>query len=147
MLCARQGTKGDYTCCVSLQDKQMISNKINLEMFYTKEKKRLLDLYSEQNEVPKDTWPPKCTKTFINLFLKQQQVDSKGIDASEEGMISKYEGKTRQKSSNFEKKKFGGTEKQVRYEDLFENYQSGSVIVIEGCPGSGKTTLVHIEGF
>ncbi len=67
--CARQGTEGEYTCCVSLQDKQMISNKISLEIVYTQEKKQLLNLYSVREEIPEDSWPPVGTKTFVNLVL------------------------------------------------------------------------------
>ncbi len=124
----RQGTEGEYTCCVSLQDKQMISNKINLEIVYTQEKKQLLDLYSVREEIPEDSWPPVGTKTFVNLVLvksEKQTTDSKQYCIS--GNADKVTVK----------------KEKVKYEDLFAEYQSGALIVIEGRPGSGKTTLVH----
>ena len=31
----------------------------------------------------------------------------------------------------------------VKYEDQFANYEEGALILVEGRPGSGKTTLTH----
>ena len=66
---ARQGVEGNYTCCVSYQEQKVTNNDITSTLIYTSEKKRLLNLYSVQSEVPKDSWPPVGTKTFINLVL------------------------------------------------------------------------------
>ena len=31
----------------------------------------------------------------------------------------------------------------VKYEEVFSEYRKGALVVVEGHPGSGKTTLVH----
>ena len=66
---ARQGVEGKYTCSVSYQEQKVASNDITLTLIYTLAKKCLLNLYSVQSEVPKDSWPPVGTNTFINIVL------------------------------------------------------------------------------
>ncbi len=46
-----QGTGGEYTCCVSSEEKEVMSNKVTLTVLYPDEKKALLDLYSVNTQV------------------------------------------------------------------------------------------------
>ena len=125
---ARQGTEGDYTCHVSSEGKEVCSNKIVLTVEYPPIKKRLLDLYSVSKEVPSDSWPPSGTRTFINLVLiKSSKEPTDVTDYSVRGNADKI---------TAEKEK-------VNYEQVFGECKSGELILLEGRPGSGKTTLVH----
>ena len=122
---ASQGTEGEYTCCVSNQEREVCSNKITLTVLYPSAKKQLLNLYSIHREVPPDSWPPVGTKTFINLVLTRS--DTEYSDYSIHGNADKVT----------EKKE------KVEYEKIFSEYKTGELILVEGRPGSGKTTLVH----
>ena len=125
---ARQGTEGEYTCHVSSEGKEVCSNKIILTVEYPPIKKRLLDLYSVNNEVPSDSWPPSGTRTFINLVLTESSKEPTDVtDYSVRGNADK---------TTAEKEK-------VKYEQVFGECRSGELILLEGRPGSGKTTLVH----
>ena len=125
---ARQGTEGEYTCHVSSEGKKVCSNKIILTIEYHPIKKRLLDLYSVSNEVPSDSWPPSGTRTFINLVLiKSSKEPTDVTDYSVGGNADEV---------TAEKEK-------VEYEQVFSECKSGELILLEGRPGSGKTTLVH----
>ena len=125
---ARQGTEGEYTCHVSSEGKEVCSNKIVLTVEYPPIKKRLLDLYSVSNEVPSDSWPPSGTRTFINLVL---------IESSKEPTdLTDY-------SVRVNADKVTAEEENVEYEQVFGQCKCGELILLEGRPGSGKTTLVH----
>ena len=125
---ARQGTEGEYTCHVSSEGKEVCSNKIILTVEYPPIKKRLLDLYSVSNEVPSDSWPPSGTRTFINLVLIESSKEPTDVtDYSVRGNADKI---------TAEKEK-------VNYEQVFGECKCGELILLEGRPGSGKTTLVH----
>ena len=125
---ARQGVQGNYTCCVSYQEQKVTSNDITLTLIYTLAKKRMLNLYSVQLEVPKDSWPPVGTKTFINLVLIKkicQQSDAKHYALSGDA------------------DKVIAQKKRIKYSEVFGEYKSSELVLVEGRPGSGKTTLVH----
>ena len=125
---ASQGTEGEYTCCVSRQEKEVCTNKITLTVLYEAAKKRLINLYSAKSVIPEDTWPPTVSNVFINLALIKSSKDCMDIiDYSIRGdaddIIAKKE--------------------KVEYEQVFGEYNSKELILLEGRPGSGKTTLVH----
>ena len=127
---ACQGTEGEYTCQVSLRDKQVSSEPITLTVHFPPAKEHLLNLYSAISEVPspKGSWPPVVAKSFINLALiKSRGVPKVSGDYSVRGdaddIIAEKEN--------------------ITYKDAFSEYQSGELILVEGRPGSGKTTLVH----
>ena len=125
---ARQGIEGEYTCHVSSEGREMCSNKITLTVEFPRAKKLLFDLYSATSEVPSDSWPPSGTRTFINLAL---------IESSKEPTdVTDYFICGNPDEVIAEKKK-------VKYKQVFYNYSSGGLILLEGRPGSGKTTLVH----
>ena len=125
---ASQGTEGEYTCCVSRQGKEVCTNKITLTVLYEAAKKRLINLYSAKSVIPEDTWPPTVSKVFINLALIKYSKDCiDNIDYALRGdaddIIAKKE--------------------IVEYKEVFGEYNSKELILLEGRPGSGKTTLVH----
>ena len=125
---ASQGTDGEYTCCVSKEGKEVCSNKITLTVIYQTDKKRLLSLYSANSEIPQDSWLPEASVSFINLALIKSSKDYKHIcdysvcgDADD--IIAKKE--------------------KIKYKEAFGEYRSRELILLEGRPGSGKTTLVR----
>ena len=125
---ANQGTEGEYTCCVSRQGKKVCTNKITLTVLYEAAKKRLINLYLAKSVIPEDTWPPTVSKVFINLALiKSSKNCMDYIDYARRGdaddIIAKKE--------------------RVEYKQVFGEYNSKELILLEGRPGSGKTTLVH----
>ena len=126
---ASQGTEGEYTCCVSLQDRQVTSNSITLTVHFSPAKNLLLNWYSKLKEVPtsKNDWPPIVANTFINLaFVKSISIKTNNTNLSVEGGADKIIA---------EKEK-------IEYDEIFGEYKSNELILVEGRPGSGKTTLV-----
>ena len=127
---ASQGTEGEYTCCVSLQDRQVTSNTITLTVHFPPAKNLLLKRYSKLKEVPtsKNDWPPLVSNTFINLALVKSSFNKKNkTDLSVCGDAGDVIA---------EKEK-------IEYDEVFGEYKSNELILVEGRPGSGKTTLVH----
>ena len=127
---ACQGTEGEYTCQVSLQDKQVSSEPITLTVHIPLGKTRLLNLYSTVSEVPtlKGSWPPVVSKSFVNLALikssrAQKITGDYSVRGDADDIIAEKEN--------------------ITYKDAFSEYKSGELILVEGRPGSGKTTLVH----
>ena len=127
---ASQGTEGEYTCCVSLQDRQVTSNPITLTVHFSPAKHLLLNRYCNFREVrtSKNDWPPIVANTFINLALVKSSSNKKNnTNLSVEGSADKIIA---------EKEK-------IEYDEVFGEYKSNELILVEGRPGSGKTTLVH----
>ena len=125
---ASQGKEGEYTCCVSKEGKEVCSNKITLTVIYQTDKKQLLKLYSIKPEIPKDSWPPVVSRTFINLALVK----------SSSGHTHVYDYSVRGDADDII-----AIKEIIEYKEAFGEYKSGELILIEGRPGSGKTTLVH----
>ena len=125
---ASQGTEGGYICCASKEGKEVCSNKITLTVIYQTDKKQLLSLYSIKSEIPKDSWPPVVSRTFINLALVKSKRDHTDV----------YDYSVRGDADDIIAKK-----EKIEYKDAFGEYKSGELILLEGRPGSGKTTLVH----
>ena len=125
---ASQGTEGKYSCCVSNGSETVCSDEINLMVIYPPEKDHLIKLYSlMESEVPKDSWPPVGNSTFINLVLiKQSPIRRCDYYTVCGDMDDTLESKQR-----------------VEYEEVFREYREGALVLVEGRPGSGKTTLVH----
>ena len=126
-----QGAEGKYTCCVSHQDLQVYSGQISLTVVYPHAKKCILTLYSQMSEIPltEYAWPPVVSKKFINLALIKE-LDSrhkKLIDFSVRGDADDII----------------AVKEKVEYEEIFADYHTGELILVEGRPGSGKTVLVH----
>ena len=92
------------------------------------EAEHLRKKYSKQREVPRNTWPHVGTNTFINLVLIKQSGE----------IAHKYDYSVRGDMDDIIESK-----ETVNYENVFSKYVEGGLILVEGRPGSGKTTLVH----
>ena len=83
--------------------------------------------YSKELEVSEGDWPPVVSKNFINLALvKPSDVPSRtnySIPGNPDKALEKKE--------------------KIEYEQAFEVYTRSERMLVLGCPGSGKTTLVH----
>ena len=125
---ASQGTGGEYTCCVSLQDRQVTSNPITLTVHFPPAKELLLKRCSNMKlPTSMNDWPPVVAKSFINLAIKKASGDlNKEIKFSVSGGVDSIAVKER-----------------IEYNEIFSKYRSSELILVEGRPGSGKTTLVH----
>ncbi len=125
---AHQGMEGQYTCAVERGQEKLVSQGMKVKILYSQEKEILLLKYACQREVPKDSWPPVITNTFTNLVLiKQTKLQSNKYSYTIRGNIDDIV----------------GSKEKIEYEKVFGQYQSGSLVLVEGRPGSGKTTLVH----
>ena len=127
---ASQGTEGEYMCCVSLQDRQVTSNTITLTVHFPPAKEILLNRYSNLKEVPNfnNDWPPVVANTFINLALVKSSSNKVNntdlcVQAGADNIIDERE--------------------KIEYDEVFGEHKSNELILVEGRPGSGKTTLVH----
>ena len=125
---ANQRTEGEYCCHLSHSSEQLASSPVTLTVKYRKDKKCLLDLYTAQNEIPQDSCPLVSLNTYVDLSLikanKQQNNDSNFcVEGEIEAILEKRE--------------------RVQYEDAFSKYERGALVLVEGRPGSGKTTLAH----
>ena len=92
------------------------------------EAEHLRKMYSKQREVPRNTWPPVGTNTFISLVLIKQSGE----------LARNYDYSVRGDMDDIVESK-----ETVNYENIFSKYIEGGFILVEGRPGSGKTTLVH----
>ena len=113
---------------MSYQEQKVASNDITLRVVYTRAKECLLYLYFTQSEVPKDSWPPVGIKTFINLVL------IKRIKEKSDPKHYALSGDTN---------KVIAQKENIEYSEVFGEYKSSELVLVEGRPGSGKTTLVH----
>ncbi len=125
---AHQGMEGQYTCTVERGQEKLVSQETKVKIVYSQEKESLLLKYVCQREVPKDSWPPVITKTFTNLVLIEQT----------KMQTNKYSYSMRGNIDDIVESK-----EKIEYSTVFGQYQSGSFVLVEGRPGSGKTTLVH----
>ena len=96
--------------------------------FISSEAEHLRKKYSNQREVPRNSWPPVGTNTFINLVLIKQSGE----------LARNYDYSVRGDMDDIVESK-----ETVNYENIFSKYIEGGLILVEGRPGSGKTTLVH----
>ena len=95
-----------------------------------KYQKVLIDRYTAQPEVPVDTWPPKSSVTFINLALIKQDSIQKAGEYGRCTIRGDMDDIIKDKES-------------IMYDEVMGNLSSGARVLIEGRPGSGKTTFVH----
>ncbi len=125
---ASQCTEGKYSCRVSRGSETECSDEISLSVIYPSGKKELLEFYSlTDRDVPQDSWPPVGNPTFINLVLIQQKPMSTCNYYTIRGDMDDI----------VESKEV------AEYEEVFREYREGALVLVEGRPGSGKTTLVN----
>ena len=125
---ASHGTEGKYCCCVSTGSERVDSEEVSIVIIYPPEKKHIMEVYScIKSEIPKDSWPPACNATFINLVLVKQKPMSKCDYSTVRGDMDDI----------LESKEV------TNYEAVFREFGKGELLLVEGRPGSGKTALVH----
>ena len=122
---ASKHIEGKYVCQV---ESIINSDEIPVEVHYPDRIRFLIDSYRKLEEVPKDSWPPKHTKSFVELAL---------IDRSSNN-VGEYDYSVRRDMDDIIKKK-----KKIDYYDAFGRYRSGELVLVEGRPGCGKSTLAH----
>ena len=81
---ASHGTEGEYTCCVSLQDRQVTSNSITLTVKFPLAENLPLNRYSKLNKVPntKTEWPPEVSSSFNLAPVKSTSIKKNKTDLS-----------------------------------------------------------------
>ena len=129
--CVGGQTKGQYKCEV-YNESYLVKTSENMNLMSCSEiqvySKYFSSIYSTRREVPENSWPPVTTEKFINLAL-----------------ISKH----RQKNDDYAYAVLGDMDdiieakEKVEFDEVFGQYSSGALILVEGRPGSGKTTLMH----
>ena len=124
---ACQGIDGNYTCEIRRDDKEQIK-EVRVSLIYCPEKKCLLDRYSLLNDIPRDSWPPVGTSTYIELALIHEK----------RNIQKKYDYSIRGDIDDILKEK-----DKMEYKRLFGNHEHKALVLLEGRPGSGKTTLTH----
>ena len=125
-------TSGTYICAVRFHDgaNSVSSDPILVQISLPPLKKILVDRYCFQHEIPADSWPPQSSNTYINLALiKQGSINDAG-EYARNTIQGNLDDVLTDKES-------------VEYEAVFSNLKIEARLLIEGRPGSGKTTLVH----
>ena len=121
--------EGQYDCLVYSGTSELTRcGKINLTVSHLESTRQFFKIYSKMDEIPKDSWPPVTNTEFINLALitrnKQTNDDyDYAVQGDMDDIIAAKEN--------------------VEYEEVFGKYESGALLLVEGRPGSGKTTLMH----
>ena len=117
---ASQHVTGKYSCTITNGRETLCSSEINVKFLHLPEKERLLEHYFSMKK------NQQCNPTFVNLVLIKQKAKSR-CDYTIRGDVDDIlEGK-----------------EVAEYEEIFRKYKKGELVLIEGRPGSGKTTLVH----
>ena len=125
--------EGAYICTVSLQSGESIESEPILLAVATPidaHCKILTDFYTSQPEVPEDTWPPVVGNTYISLALIKQE----GIH---------HAGKYGRCTIRGDMDDIYVDKESTDFLKAFQNLSRGMRVLVEGRPGSGKTTLVH----
>ena len=87
-------------------------------------------IYLNRPEVNADCWPPVKKSQYINLALIENEPVDLGNEFSRYTLRGSVDDIMRNK-------------KQISYSCIFENMTFGARILLEGRPGSGKTTLMN----
>ncbi len=124
---ASQETEGKYCCQIQCGSEQLTSSPAKVTVIYPPDKQCLLDMYSFMKEIPEDTWPLVSASKFVDLSL----VKTKKFKCSDSSTV------------DVEMEKIVERKNRVNYSELFHEYQRETLILVEGRPGSGKTTLAH----
>ena len=126
ILCITKATdSGSYSCYVTTGDDSVISKEAYLNVKFPDRNPHLISKYSRLQVCPKLCWPPIYSGTFISIALIMGHNPSfnKLISSSIDDILENKE--------------------VIEYKKAFGTYTSGDLLLVEGRPGSGKTTLVH----
>ena len=125
-------SEGYYRCMVTCGKTVLYSEPILLVVHTPLDQYQsiLINKYTMSPDVPEDSWPPVNTNSFINLALiKQESIHKAG----------KYGRCTiRGDMDDIYKDK-----ESITYDIALGGLSSEACLLIEGRPGSGKTTLIH----
>ena len=122
---ASQGVQGKYRCQVNLGSVQLSTSPVQVTVTFPQDKQRLLNFYSSLKEVPQDSWPIVGPNTFVDVaLLDTMRVSKPNVVEGEVDDVLQ----TNLKST-------------VSLIQAFGQYEEGALIILEGRPGSGKTTL------
>ena len=91
---------------------------------------KLADLYSKKPEVSEGTWPPVKKTHYVNLALIKQTAINFAKDYVRQTVHGCIDDIIKDKE-------------QIDYKDAFAELEDGALVVMEGRPGCGKTTLMH----
>ena len=120
--------EGQYDSLVYSGTSELIRcGKINLTMSCSESTRQFLKKFSKMDEIPKDSWPPVTNTEFINLALITRNKQTNDYDYAVQGDMDDVI----------------AAKENVEYEDVFGKCESGALLLVEGRPGSGKTTLMH----
>jgi len=122
-------SEGVYTFKLRNEKKASIILHINtvLNKFRQNLNKKYLQAVTN---VDKDEWPKVKQNTYINLaVIKSEKPDN----------LSSYVCQTIRGDAD----DVHGEKGEIEYKRAFENIQHGETVIVQGRPGSGKTTLVH----
>ena len=122
---ACQGMEGEYSCYTN--DGKLVS-KVCLKVKFSDEKRKLLARYDKLKEVP-NTWPPVGASTFVELAL---------VHNDRHHVNNNYDYSVRGDMDDILERK-----RKAKYVDCFSSIENGILVLIEGRPGCGKTTLTH----
>ena len=123
---ASQGREGEYCCHLSHGSEQLITSKVAVTVISPPEKKCLINFYKGLDDIPQDSWPFISANRFVDLALikSSKVIDSRFfIEREMEDILEKRE--------------------KVEYTYAFGKYERRALVLVEGHPGSGKTTLAH----
>ena len=125
--------EGYYRCSVPCDKREFIYSEPILLAVHTpldQYQGILISKYTMSPDVPEDTWPPVNTNSYINLALIKQENIHK---AGQYGRCT-----IRGDMDDIYKDK-----ESITYDKALGCLSSGAYLLIEGRPGSGKTTLIH----
>ena len=91
---------------------------------------KLADFYSKKPEVPEGTWPPVKKTHYVNLALIKQVAINFAKDYVRQTVHGSIDDIIKDKE-------------RIDYKDAFAELEEGVLVVMEGRPGCGKTTLMH----
>ena len=122
---ASRGVQGEYRCLVNPGSVQLSTSPVQVTVMLPPDKQCLLDFYSSLKEVPQDSWPIVGPNTFVDVALLNTMRSSKPsvVEGEVDDVLQKNVKST------------------VSLIEAFGQYKEGALIILEGCPGSGKTTL------
>ena len=124
--------EGNYVCKYSDKKNGTVSESISVQVKTDVDKYKtiLTEKYGEEPEVKADTWPVVEQNTFINLAVLSSQDVNVACTFTRHSIRGDVDDIYLDKST-------------TDYRSSFSSIKEGDRILVEGRPGSGKTTLVH----